>query len=112
MAPFVQTPGTAIVPANSISKWARLRSRNSTTGFHVSSRLSFSTTATVAFLPRTNVWLPAYPDEQDRFVAPDKEDWVLQFGVGPTGQRARVTDDTTMRGLTICRMRDGSIMGG
>lgn len=64
------------------------------------------------FNPRTNVWLPAYPDEQGRFVAPDKEDWALQFSVGPTGQRASVTDDTTMRGLTICRMHDGSIMGG
>jgi len=38
--------------------------------------------------PRSNVSQFAHPDEQGRFIAPDKEDWVLQFSFGPTGSCA------------------------
>jgi hypothetical protein len=55
----------------------------------------------VWFNPRANLWSFAYPDEQGRFVAPDDQDWALQFSFGPTGHRARVAYDVTMRGLQI-----------
>jgi len=38
--------------------------------------------------PRSNVRQFTQPDAQARFVTPDKEDWVLQLGFGPTGSRA------------------------
>ena len=51
--------------------------------------------------PRTNVRQFAEPDEQGRFVSPDKEDWVLLFSFGPTGRRANVGYAVTARGLEI-----------